>query len=329
MSVRRPSTNASPCTRAVPTGGALRDDCHRTRNGIQIGYPSVIVDSTVRYDGLVSNTVTWGCSLTVPARTLSRGLAQLVADLELRQPILVRLDDLDHLAREAGLRTPAKVLARRLREAGWLLPTGQRGVYEFAPGAHAGPYGHGDPFIDLRAAMLAGHRSATVALGSALWLHGLADRAPDRHVVAVPLNTVVPESIKRRMRVVHFSPRLEPAVVEQLPVHQPATILAHLATKPGDVQGWTTFANALPELAEQSPVNDLEKELRGRPSTVRPRLAYLLSGVAPKVADLLQPVRPTEVTWFGPSRVSRRFDKRFNVADGILPFDPREPADVA
>lgn len=265
--------------------------------------------------------------MTVPARTLSRGLAQLVADLELRQPTLVSLDDLARLADEAGLRTPAKVLAGRLREAGWLLPTGQRGVYEFAPGAHAGPYGHGDPFLDLRAAMLVGHRSAVIALGSALWLHGLANRAPDRHEVAVPVNTVIPESIKRRMRVVHFSARLEPVPLERLPVHRPATILAHLATKPGDVQGWTTFAEALPELAERSTVDDLEEELRRRPSTVRPRLAYLLSGVAPKIADVLQPSRPAQVTWFGRSRVSRRFDKRFNVADGVLPFDPRQLAD--
>ena len=111
--------------------------------------------------------------------------------------------------------------------------------------------------------MLAGHHSATVALGSALWLHGLAERAPDRHEVAVPVNTVVPESLKRRMRVVHFSARLTPAAHEQLPVHQPATILAHLATKPGDVRDWTTFAEALPDLAERSPVNDLDSELTG------------------------------------------------------------------
>lgn len=264
--------------------------------------------------------------MTVPARTLSRGLAHLVADLELRQPTLVSMDDLVRLAEEAGLRTPAKVLAARLREAGWLLPTGQRGVYEFAPGAHAGPYGHGDPFIDLRAAMLVGYHSAVVALGSALWLHGLAERTPDRHEVAIPVNTVVPESIKRRMRVVHFSARLNPAILEQLPVHQPATILAHLATRPGDVEGWTMVAEALPDLAERSSADDLEKELSRRPSTVRPRLAYLISGVAPKIADLLQPSVPAQVTWFGRSRVSRRFDKRFNVADGLLPFDPRELA---
>lgn len=267
--------------------------------------------------------------MTASARSLSRGLAHLVADLELRQPTLVTLDQLTDLAKEARLQTPAKVLAARLRTAGWLLPTAQRGVYEFAPGAHAGPYGHGDPFIDLRAALLAGHQPAVLALRSALWLHGLADRAPDRHEIAVPIGADVPEPIRRRMRVTHFSSHLPAAALEELPVQQPATILVQIATKPGDVRGWPAFAEALAELAARSSVEDLDRELTQRPSTVRPRLAYLLSGVDAHLAESVQPSRPATVTWFGPSRVSRRFDSRFNVADGLLPFDPRTLTDAA
>jgi predicted transcriptional regulator of viral defense system len=267
--------------------------------------------------------------MTVPVRSLSRQLAPLVAELELRQPTLVTLDELALLAEGVGLRTPAKVIAARLRATGWLLPTTQRGIYEFAPGSHAGPYGHGDPFIDLRAAMLAEHTPAAVALLSALWLQGIAERAPDRHELAVPAGATVPASVKRRMRVVHFSARLPATDIDQLPVHQPSTILVHLATRPGDVRGWTTFAEALPELAARSSADDLERELKGRPSTVRPRLAYLLSGAAPRTADRLQPATPQSVTWFGHSRSSRRFDKHFNVADGLLPFDPRTLAETA
>src|ERR1700689_2832648 len=122
--------------------------------------------------------------MTTPIRSLSKQLAVL--------------------AEQAGLRTPAKVIAARLRATGWLLPTAQRGVYEFAPGSHAGAYGHGDPFIDLRAAMLAEHYPVAVALQSALWLHGIAERAPDRHELAVPVGAAVPESIRQQKRVVHF-----------------------------------------------------------------------------------------------------------------------------
>ncbi len=42
-----------------------------------------------------------------------------------------------------------------------------------------------------------------------------------------------------------------------------------------------------------------------RQSTVRPRLVYLLSGVAPETADRLQPNRPPTVTWVGASRTAR------------------------
>jgi predicted transcriptional regulator of viral defense system len=264
-----------------------------------------------------------------PARALSRGLAQLVVDLELRQPTLVTVEELADLAQAAGLKTPPKVLAARLRAAGWLLPTAQRGVYEFAPGAHAGPYGHGDPFIDLRAVSVAGNRSIVVALQSALWLHGLAERAPNRPEVAVPVGVIPPEAIKRRMRVVRFSHRLEPVDIEAVPVHRPASVLAHLATRPGDVHGWAIFGDAFVDLAARSPLAELEEELSGRPSTVRPRLAYLLSGVAPQLADQLQPTTPGNLTWLGAQRVSLRFDKRFNVADSLLPFDPRTLAGTA
>jgi len=266
--------------------------------------------------------------MTVKTRSLSRQLAPLVAELELRQPVLVSLQELAVLAGEAGLRTPAKVIAARLRATGWLLATGQRGVYEFAPGAHAGPYGHGDPFIDVRAALSAGHHLA-VALQSALWLHGLAERAPDRHELAAPPGTAVPAAVKRGMRVVRFSARLPAVGIDGLPVHRASTILAHIASRPGDVRGWTAFAEALPELAARSTAGELEQELRDRPGTVRPRLAYLLSGAAPVLADSLQPAAPSSVTWFGSSRASRRYDKRFNVADGLLPFDPRTLAEVS
>jgi len=123
------------------------------------------------------------------------------------------------------------------------------------------------------------------------------------------------------MRVVRFSARLPASQIDQLPVHRPATILVHLAARRSDVRGWTTFAEAPPELAARSAAECLE--LGSRPATVRSRLAYLISGVAPATADRLQPTAPPSVTWFGSSRSSHLYDERFNVADGLLPFDPR------
>ncbi|WP_425955926.1 type IV toxin-antitoxin system AbiEi family antitoxin domain-containing protein [Xylanimonas sp. McL0601] len=71
-------------------------------------------------------------------RTLGPALGQVIEELELDQPIVVTTADVAGIAARRGIKTPASEIARRLRLSGWLLPTGQRGVYEFAPGAHAG-----------------------------------------------------------------------------------------------------------------------------------------------------------------------------------------------
>ena len=84
------------------------------------------------------------------ARSLSPTLASVVEDLELDQTVVVTAELLREIVARHQLGTSPKVVAARLRQAGWLLPTGRRGVREFAPGAHAGPIGHGDPLCRCR-----------------------------------------------------------------------------------------------------------------------------------------------------------------------------------
>lgn len=293
--------------------------------------------------------------MTGPARVVSRGLAGVLAELELAQPTVVSLSEVAVLATRAGLKTPPAVVADRLRRRGWLLPTGQRGMYEFAPGAHAGPYGHGDPFLTFRAARTSREFDASIALQSALWLHGLSDRAPNKHELAAAPDAAVPESVLREMRVVRFRALLEPKLVNGLPVHHAASVLVHLAAKPAAVRNWPVFAESLAELVALATSTDevsesaeprgtrrhtdhpdgrrggddaelerLRVELVGRSRATTVRLAYLLSGVAPEVANRLQPRPATGVVYFGPRRPSRRFSARFNVADTLLPFDPTD-----
>jgi hypothetical protein len=66
-------------------------------------------------------------------RTIPHSLAPVLEQLELYQADLVTTARLDELVRTAGIRTATRTVATRLRERGWLLPTGQRGVWEFAP----------------------------------------------------------------------------------------------------------------------------------------------------------------------------------------------------
>ena len=266
-------------------------------------------------------------SRTAMTRTIPPSLSPILTDLELDAPQVVTLAELATLATRAGVATEPKMVADRLRKLGWLLPTGTAGVWEFAPAAHAGPIGHGDQFLGLRAALAARPSlEAAVCLASALQVHGLTDRAPDRLEVAVRKGISVPAGLRRATRVVVFDASLAPEPSRGVPVHRLATILVHLADRPVDVRGWGAIADALPELVSLVAAADLDGELAGRPRSVRVRLAYLTQGVAPDLADRLVPPdeggRSASKVWFGPRASLRRHSARFSVADTLLPFDP-------
>jgi predicted transcriptional regulator of viral defense system len=255
-------------------------------------------------------------------RTLPPSLAPIVAELELEQPLVVTMDDLAVLSHQAGVRSDVKLVAERLREHGWLLPTTTLGVWEFAPAAHAGPIGHGHPFLGLRAALAAKViPGAAVCLGSALWAHGLIDRAPELMEVAVSPGTRVPSGLGRAARVVVFGSRLVAVRAKDAPVHRFATILVHLATRPTDVRSWGTVASALADLVAAADRAEIEAELVDRTESVARRLAYLVQALDPQLAVDLMP-RPRGKVWFGPRGPLRRHDQRFQIADTVLPFDP-------
>lgn len=167
----------------------------------------------------------------------------------------------------------------------------------------------------------------------------------------------MPDSAKREMRVVRFSAQAERTVVNGLPVHQAASALVYLASKPVAARTWPVFADALATLVALATSADgasgvvgadipnrgeyqrglargrnnnpalgrLRIELAGcsQATTVRP---VNLSGVAPELADRLLPEAAPGVVYCGPRRPSRRFIARFNVADTILSFDPEDLA---
>src|SRR5258706_15209611 len=96
-------------------------------------------------------------------RTIPASLAPVLEQLELEPADLVTMSHLDELVRSAGVGTETRTVAARLRERGWLLATGQRGVWEFAPGAVAGAHSRGGPTRLLRAAL--GRSGVTGGLG--------------------------------------------------------------------------------------------------------------------------------------------------------------------
>jgi hypothetical protein len=265
-----------------------------------------------------------GTSEAKPTRSLPPGLAPLAAELELDQPLLVTIDQLEALRKQLNINSPAKRIAERLRGYGWLLPTRTPGVWEFAPAAHAGPIGHGHPFLELRAALTAHpHLEARVCLRSALWVYNLLDRTPHPPEIALPLSVRPPVTLTKTSRIVHFDAHLSPQTIRDVPVDRLATILMHLAARPTSVTSWGEIESALPELVASVDRDELERELILRPASARTRLAYLVQALDPQLSkDLHQPGHGK--VWFGPRGPLRRHNQALEVADTILPFDPAD-----
>lgn len=259
------------------------------------------------------------------ARSIPPSLAALVEHFELERKPTVTLDEISRIAEEQGLKTPGRIIAHRLARLGWLLPTPARGIWEFAPAERAGAIPDADPLLPLRALLSAsrGDLPAALALGSALWIQDLADRSPDRGEVAVPYGVPIPSALRREYRVLRHTAHLDPVHVGDLPVHRPATILVHLATRPTDVRSWSSVLDCLEALARLSSYEEIATELRGRPKSVHVRLAYLINGVEPEWSSRLE-IEPAGKVWFGPRRTLRRHDSIWNVADTVLPYHPSE-----
>lgn len=166
---------------------------------------------------------------------------------------------------------------------------------------------------------------AEVACGStfqaAAWAHRLADRTPARVEVAA----ATPQDARRLpdgLDVSVFATRLGYVTANGVPALRPASVLAHMAASPSRVRSWTSAAEWLPDVATDASAAGVLAELQGRPATVAARLGYLPQGLMPDIAG--QIAGPQTKTWFGPRRPLVRHDNRWQVADTLLPSDPRD-----
>lgn len=264
--------------------------------------------------------------MTVMTRAIPASLAGIVEALELDAPLVVTSREMLDLVNRLQVKTPANVVVQRLAREGWLLPSGVKGVWEFAPGAHGGRIGNRDPFLVLRAQRAATPElDARVALESALWLHGFIDRAPSRHIVSVPELTRPPIGLQRAYKTTRFNP-VEPAVkVKKLPVCAPATALVHLANAPTAVGNWGLVLDGLGALVEAADSAAVLAEARDRPNATRARLGYLVEPFDRRLADELD-VADFGTVWFGPRQPVRRRNARWHVVDTVMPRFPGDSA---
>ena len=255
-------------------------------------------------------------------RSIPISLAPILEHLELEQPEIVTLNQLRDIARETGSRTSPALIAHRLLALGWLLRTGLNGAWEFAPGAHAGPLSRGGPLLAFKAALaLAPGLPAALALSSAAWAYGFADRTPSRIELAVAPGGTVAAGLTRKVRILRFDTRLEPVDRKGVPVQRVESVLVHLAARPSHVTSWAGVAEWIGDLVAEAKEADVQLELSGRPRAVRVRLAYLLQALWPRLAEQIGDEGTSKV-WFGPRRKLRRHSQKWRVADTVLPFDP-------
>ena len=263
-------------------------------------------------------------------RTVAPTEAAVLERLELERPELVTTSDLTALLDEFGIGTLPRVFAARLRAKGWLLPTDQCGVWEFAPAALAGPYSSNNSLLPLRS-FLTRHPDTQCGLTfqAAAWAHGLAERVPVRPEIAVA-DAVMVRRLPGSLDASAFAPVLPYAEVSGVPVLAVESVIVHMCVKPNAVRSWASAAEWLPDLAAEASVGGIKRELAERPRTVAIRTGYLLQSMRPDIADRIAEVSPmTGKTRFGSRSHQLRYDSRWQVIDTLLPFEPRSLESVA
>lgn len=252
-------------------------------------------------------------------------MAPVLERLELERPKLVTISDLAPILEEAGIRSPAKIVAARLRDKGWLLETGQRGVWEFAPAEVAGPYSSFDPLLPF-ASMKAAHPEDECALTmqTAAWALGLADRVPERIEIAFA-DGIPAWKAPDKVRVLAFRSNLPLATAKDTPCLSPEAIIVHMTSRPTAVRSWGSAFEWLPDVTYEMGIGRTIEELRGRPSSISARTGYLLQGMRPDVAEAIWEAHPPSAkNRFGPRGTAMRNNERWKISDTLLPYDPRE-----
>lgn len=260
------------------------------------------------------------------ARSIPKSLAGILEALELERPQLVTISQLANLCERLDIRTPAKVVAARLREKGWLLPTAQRGVWEFAPAELAGPYSSSDPLLSLKAHAAAhpGERFA-IASQTAAWALGFADRVPATLDVTFDGSSA---SIPAGVNASTYRPNVQTIETKGVAALAPESIVVHMAQRPSTVRSWQGVIEWLPDVAYELDAKRMVIELNGRPRSVSARTGYLLQGMRPDVANAIMEARPPRSRVRFGGGPAMRNDERWQVSDSILPFDPRALEEV-
>ncbi|MDR1188882.1 MAG: type IV toxin-antitoxin system AbiEi family antitoxin [Bifidobacteriaceae bacterium] len=261
--------------------------------------------------------------MTIP-KALPRRLVGMVEAMELDQPRVVTLPELTKMAMEAGASADeagAVKLVYRLRDLGWLGTVRTQGAWEFNPGSRAGPFGSGDPFIELRAHLaVAPAWTGCLAMESAATVLGLAQHLPSREVVALTPGERLPRAMSDWRTVTFGLPGAGRAVEDGLPLWNVEGLVAGIAIRPSGYRDLAGLAQWLPEAGERLRKDEFLECLAGRPDAVWQRATYLLrvAGAAAIAEVLLESRPPRHPVWFGATRTGGLYDPVAKVSDADL-----------
>lgn len=224
------------------------------------------------------------------ARSLPQWLAPVVEGLELERARIVTVGEVQRLL--AKDRRIVWLAISDLVKRGWLRPVGIRGTYEFIPGAAAGPYSCGDPWLVLRAVLANRAGEFHVGVSSAAWLLGFAQRMPERHFIVAQSGTRAPRALHVAYEVLTTNPAPASNVVDGLPVPTRAELFAEVAQlaprlELDSTKGW------LRRLLDDTKPSELSVVLSSRSVATRARAGYLAEVCGAKEhADAISAIGP-------------------------------------
>lgn len=256
------------------------------------------------------------------ARVIRRSLADVIEQFELDGDVIVTPSRIAKVLEDFGLKADPRRVAYLLQRDGWLGSLRTRGAWEFLPAARGGPYSSGDRFLELRAQLAVQPKwPGVLAMESAASVLGLAQRLPEREVLALPEGVPLAKALAGEWRTVAL--RLGPdgqARVAGLPSWNLEGLIVGIATRPAayrDTPGlgqWLTQGTLAP---------DADRILRllatAKPGT-RQRAAYLLkaAGAAEAAHIVVEHYPATATAWLGPRRAGGRYDPLTKVSDTML-----------
>ena len=260
------------------------------------------------------------------ARAIPTSLSSVVEQLELEGDLVVTLETLRAALEATGQADTSedrvRAVAYQLQRAGWLGSVRSRNAWEFQPGSRGGPYGSGDRFIEFRA-YRATHPNwpGVLAMESAAGVLGLAQRFPEREVVALPKGEPEPKSFRREWRMITSAlPSNASTIINDLRVWTLEALIVGIGERPTNYRDAAGLAQWLPEAADRADVSVVSELLSMLSVAARQRTAYLFAAVDDDQSRdrILGSSRPSQVVWFGPRSKPGTFDPATGVHDTML-----------